>query len=303
MLREALGGERVSPEGIGDDGAVLRASDGRVVALDTVVEGTHFDLQWSSLADVAYKVFASNVSDIWAMGATPTAWLLSLAVPADLATIESAEALVAGFKDAVDLLAPTAHLIGGDTVRAPVLSLSVSMFGVAEEPLSRHTARVGDRLWVNGPLGWSRAGLELLRAGSDPATGGPFVHLHRRPAPAPFSAAAARAADCSAAMDISDGLAEDLRRMCKASHCGAQIRLPLPGRSELLSLEFLSDPTVDEFQLRGGEDFVALVASPTRPGDGFVEIGAVCEPHLGLTVIGPDGSRLSLPDAGFEHFS
>ncbi len=302
LLREALGGSRKSPEGIGDDAAVLRASDGRVVAMDTVVEGTHFDLRWSSIGDVAYKVFASNVSDIWAMGARPSAWLLSLGIPRVIANAESAHALVAGFVDAVSSFAPQIHLVGGDTVRAPFLTLTVTMFGAVEHPLTRHTGRVGDSLWVNGPLGWSRAGLRLL---SDDATvaSGRFVDLHRRPRPSPIDLSAAEEAGCSAAMDVSDGLAVDLRRLCQASGCGAELRLPLPGRDELLSLGFVSPKTVDEFQLRGGEDFVALLAAPRCPGPGFTKVGTICEPHLGLTAIGADGSRLCLPEAGFEHFS
>ncbi|MFT6400265.1 MAG: thiamine-monophosphate kinase [Bradymonadia bacterium] len=135
------------------------------------------------------------------------------------------------------------------------------------------------------------------------ASTGDFVRVHRRPQLPPFDPVLARAARCNAAMDISDGLAVDLRRFCDASGCGALIRLPLPGRAELLMLDFLSPANVDEFQLKGGEDFVALVAGPCCPGPEFVEIGTVCEPHLGLTVIGPDGSRQCLPDAGFAHFS
>lgn len=299
-LGAVLGRRQPPPGGIGDDGALLRADDGRVIVVDTVCEGTHFRLDWSLVADVAYKAIAVNVSDIWAMGAEPTVWLLSLGLPEQLATDEVMDELIAGFSEARDLLAPSLELVGGDTLRAPVLTMTVTMVGHCQTPFERGGARPGQTLWVNGPLGLSRAGLELLRGGH--LASGPFVDIHRRPRPRVFDPADARRAGASAVMDVSDGIAADLRRLCSASNCGAEVRLPLPGFEELRAALSVSEEEIHRTQLLGGEDFVHLVSSESRPGPDFRPVGRIVEADLGLTVIGPDGSRRALPEAGFEHF-
>lgn len=299
-LAEALGRPGPAPAAIGDDGAVLHESDGRVVVMDTICQGTHFRLDWSSLADVAYKALAVNVSDIWAMGARPTAWLLSLGLPARAATEVSLAELVDGFSSARETLAPTLELVGGDTIRTPMLTLTVTMLGATIAPLVRSAATPGQTIWVNGPLGFSRAGLDALRR--DKHATGPTVDHHRRPCPTWFDPQVAVDAGATAALDISDGLAQDLRRICAASGCGAEIDLPLPGSDVLKQLLGVSAREIDDLQLQGGEDFVHLVTSESRPGPSFSAIGRVVSRDLGLTVIRPDGSRRALPDAGFEHF-
>jgi thiamine-monophosphate kinase len=151
--------------GIGDDAAVVRAPSGSVVAaVDLVIEGRHFRQEWSSAYDVGVKAAARSLADIAAMGAVNTALLVALATPGalparwatDLASGLAAEATRAG-----------AGIVGGDTARAEVITLSVTALGDLEgrPPVLRSGARPGDVIAVAGPLGRSAAGLALLTAG------------------------------------------------------------------------------------------------------------------------------------------
>ena len=301
-LSRALGRPDGAPVGIGDDGALLREADGRIIVMDTAVEGTHFRLDWTGLADAAFKSIAVNVSDIWAMGAEPTAWLLSLGLPTERANNAAISSLIEGFVAARAQLAPALELVGGDTVRTPGLSLTVTMIGREVAPIRRDAARPGQGIWVNGELGIARAGLELLASGSETRDGALFT-AHARPTPRYYSPSLALSRGASAGMDISDGLATDLRRLCAASSCGGEIQLPLPGVETLRAHGLVDEEHLVSTQLLGGEDFVHLLASDRCPGPEFVRIGTVLAADLGLTVIRPDGSRQALPEAGFEHFS
>ena len=301
-LAEALGRAEPPPYGIGDDGALLREADGRVVVMDTVAEGTHFRLDWSSVSDAAFKAIAVNVSDIWAMGAEPSVWLLSLGLPAEMANDVVLSSLIEGFEDARDQLVPGLELVGGDTVRTPAISLTVTMIGHQIAPLRRDAAQPGQGIWVNGDLGLARAGLQLLEQGRV-GESGPLIAAHRRPVPRRFDPMLASQRGATAGMDVSDGLAADLRRLCAASRCGAEVSAPLPGLETLLRELGGEEAELGQLQLLGGEDFVQLLTCETRPGPEFLRIGTVVTADLGLTVIGPDGSRQALPEAGFEHFS
>ncbi|MCB9521184.1 MAG: thiamine-phosphate kinase [Myxococcales bacterium] len=299
-LRAALGAGRSSPEGIGDDGAVLLPTDGRVVACDALVEGVHFDRTWSSWQDVAYKALATNVSDIWAMGAEPTAWLLALGLPS--ADVWIVDDLVAGFAEAQRALGISLCLVGGDTVRAPVVSLTLTVFGAlaaGREVVTRAGAVAGMTLWLDGVPGVAHLGLAALRAGRghEPE----FVDVvacHRRPVPRRLPADV----PLGAAMDVSDGLVTDLRRMCRASEVGAEVRLPLPGRATLADAASSLGEDVDAAGLFGGDDYLRLVAAWERPGTGYVAVGGVVPAGDGLTLRGADGTRTPLTDRGFRHF-
>ncbi len=157
--------------GIGDDAAVVAAPSGSVVAaVDLLIEGRHFRRDWSSAYDVGVKAAARSLADIAAMGAVNTALLVALAAPGtlparwatDLAEGLASEATRAG-----------AGIVGGDTARADVVTLSVTALGDLEgrRPVLRSGARPGDVIAVAGPLGHSAAGLALLAAGRPGASG------------------------------------------------------------------------------------------------------------------------------------
>jgi len=267
--------------GPGDDAAVLSFPDGRVVATkDLLVEGVHFRRDWSSGYDVGRKAAAANLADVAAMGGTATALLIGLAAPPDLA-LDWVLQLADGLRDEAAVVG--AVIVGGDTVRAEQVVVSVTALGVLPgEPVTRAGARPGDLVVLAGRLGWSAAGLRLLQRG---VTDGPFVEAHRRPAPPYGMGPVLAAAGASAMCDVSDGLATDLDRIARAS--GVRIELDSAA---------LHDDAVDLHDvLTGGEDH-ALVATITTPPAACRVIGRVVTGE-GVVV---DGAA---PPDGWQHFS
>lgn len=152
--------------GPGDDAAVLRIPDGRVVATtDMLIEGRHFRTEWSSAADIGHKAAARNLADVAAMGAVPTALLVGFAGPGRLA-VDWVTELAEGI--AGECAKVGARIIGGDTSSAELLLLAVTALGdlAGREPVTRSGARPGDLVAVAGSLGSAGAGLALLAAGA-----------------------------------------------------------------------------------------------------------------------------------------
>ena len=152
--------------GIGDDAAAWRMDGIEASSIDTMVEGVHFRTATASWADIGWKAWVSNVSDMAAMGAEPVAGLIALGLPAELA-VEDVDALYDGMLEAC--AAYGTLLLGGDIVGSPVVFVTVAMTGRCEDaPLTRDAARAGDAVAVTGPLGASRGGLLLSgrRAGA-----------------------------------------------------------------------------------------------------------------------------------------
>lgn len=229
--------------GPGDDAAVIRAPDGRVVATtDLLVEGRHFRCDWSGPYDIGRKAAAQNLADVVAMGARPTALLLGLAAPADTQTgwIDS---LCDGLRDECDLVG--ASVAGGDTVRAPAITLAITALGdlAGRAPLTRAGARPGDLVAVRGRLGFAAAGLSLLERGvpaspaHEPEASGAdraaakLIGAHRRPRPPYDAGEQAARLGATALLDVSDGLVQDLGHVASASGVRVEIdtaALPVP---------------------------------------------------------------------------
>lgn len=316
VLRDALALEVETPWGIGDDAAVLNArAHDRVIATDLMVEGVHFRRDWSSLEDIAFKLFASNASDMWAMGAAPTEWLLNVAFPARPSEAD-ARALVRGFKAAMQQWGP-APLIGGDTsTSSGPLMLSATMLGaVRETPWVRSGFLPGDTLWVDGPLGWAAAGLQALsqQGPEADAWASEFVLQQRRPQrqPACYDFAA------RGAIDISDGLSVDLMHAARASSVRMVLQHELPGRAALAALlqrwpestpaslepaRGTHEAQLDAWQVAGGEDYVRVVGSSMCPGTGWHAIGFV---EAGPPSLFDErrGTRQELRPQGWNHFA
>ncbi|WP_240658677.1 thiamine-phosphate kinase, partial [Microbacterium sp. CPCC 204701] len=157
-------GESAAPVGPGDDAAVLAAADGRVVAtVDTLVHGPDFRLAWSTGFDLGYKAAAVNLADIAAMGATPTALLVALAMP-DRTRMSFVTAIADGLRAACDELAPGCVVEGGDLTVSDTLTLAVTALGAlaGRAPVLRSGARAGDVVAVAGQLGRAGRGLRVL---------------------------------------------------------------------------------------------------------------------------------------------
>lgn len=284
--------------GIGDDAAVLHDPRPLVITVDAAVEGVHFDLRWISPDDLAARAIESAVSDLAAMGATPTELLLAWSLPRET-TDAFVDALGAGSLRAARRLGM--RVAGGNLTGGPVLSLTTTAMGRAAGPLLRRDgARVGDVLAVTGHPGAAAVGLRALMAGRGDEHG-VFVERWRSPT-ARVAEGLAVAGRAHAAIDLSDGLASDAHHMATASGCALVIdveRLPmLPGQRETAAV---LGHDVTKLALHGGEDYGLLVAGPADAFDeGWTIIGEV---RLGEGVLVRQGEVVTpLVAAGWDHF-
>ncbi len=272
--------------GPGDDAAVIAAPDGRfVVTTDMMIEGPDFRLGWSTPHDLGWKAAASNLADVAAMGAVPTALVVALAAPSD-SPVALLEGISDGLRDACAALAPGCGVVGGDLSVSPTFTIAITAFGDLEgrPPVLRSGARPGDVLAVAGVLAESAAALALLFREAVGPDGDPESALadalrprtaaQLAPRPPIASGALAAIAGATAMLDLSDGLAIDAGRMAAAS--GVRIEFD----SALLG------PDADA-ALAGGEDHSLLAAFPpgvTLPAD-FRQIG-VCVAGSGISLDG-----------------
>jgi thiamine-monophosphate kinase len=310
------GTARVADVGPGDDAAVLRAPDGRVVATtDVLVEGRHFRRDWSSAEDVGHKAAAANLADVAAMGGVTTALLVGLACPADTPTTWL-EGVAAGL--AAECAPLGAAVVGGDTVSAApdssAVVLSVTALGDlgGRAPVLRSGARPGDVLALAGRLGWSACGLAVLRRGfTSPAAA---VAAHRRPAPPYAAGPAAAEAGATAMCDVSDGLLADAGHLAQESGVlvdvdrAALVRatLGLPGPLQQVAAALGGDPMA--WVLTGGEDHALLASFPAGADlpEGWAPIGTVREGEPGVRVDGEPAEAVAAAvgaeGTGHAHF-
>ncbi|MCY4487467.1 MAG: thiamine-phosphate kinase [Deltaproteobacteria bacterium] len=299
--------------GIGDDAAwVSTAGDSLLFTSDLLIEGVHFNREWISMRDLGHKSLTASLSDIAAMGGRPAFFLLSLALP-DIDTRQAA-ALV----DGIQALAAEHRvaLVGGDTCAADRLTIDVFLAGEAPHgAVTRAGARVGDDIYVTGTLGDSALGLALL---SDPRPKvsardrNYLVGRHHRPsARVKTGMLLAREGLAHAMMDVSDGLAQDLGHICRASRTGAvvhQARVPL-------SPAFVRVAGPDDLwcALAGGEDYELLfTAAPDarksvervarRAGVPITRIGECVPRKRGVTLVDAGGECAPLSAGGYDHF-
>lgn len=287
--------------GIGDDAAALNIPNNQslVVSTDTLVDQVHFD-QRISIADLAYKSLAVNLSDIAAMGATPIAFTLNITAPA--LSLPWCEAYLKG----VSALAEKHQvaLIGGDTTKGP-LTLTLTAYGVVEKgkAIQRSQAKVGDRLFVSGHLGEAAF---CLKHADKPAINMTALY---RPEP---QVALGRALQgiANAMIDLSDGLSSDLKHILHASQVGAivnadDIPIAKPIQKTLSAHEAL------QFALHGGEDYqlcftvpaekLAQIETLKKTFPDIYDIGEVTEAqnyHL------KQGNQtIALSAQGYQHFN
>ena len=267
---------------IADDAAVL--ADGLVLTQDTLIEGVHFRLEWTSWRDLGYKAAAVNLSDLAAMGAEPEGLLVTLALPGET-RVEDVLELYAGLNE------PEVPIVGGDTTAAPALALTVAAAGRSARAPGRRGALPGDVLVVTGPLGGAAAGLEALRRGL--AGFEELVHAFNRP-PYRLDAARVLAPVAHALMDLSDGIASDAARIAEQSGCRLVVeveKLPVCARlAEVADLPFWTM----------GEDYELLAA--LAPADAkatpFPVVGR-CETGSGVELL-LSGEPVRV--AGWDHF-
>ncbi len=254
--------------GPGDDAAVVSSADGRfVVTTDTMIEGHDFKLEWSTGFDLGFKAIASNVADVAAMGAKPTALVVAIALPGDT-QIAWLEDFADGLNAGLTQLAPGASVVGGDLARADQVVISVTAHGDLEglEPVLRSGAKPGDILAVAGTLGKAAAGLSLLQSEIADAKNAfdELVSIQLRPMPPIPAGVLANKAGATAMLDVSDGLAKDASRIAKATGVTVQIdKSALLGFEAVLELAALRlEVTTEDWVLFGGEDHALLATFP-----------------------------------------
>ncbi|QDY06981.1 thiamine-phosphate kinase [Micromonospora sp. HM134] len=284
--------------GPGDDAAVVAAPDRRVVAsTDVLVEGRHFRRDWSSARDVGHRAAAANLADIAAMGATPTALLVALCIPADLDTAW-VEELADGL--AAEAALVDAGVVGGDMSASATLTIAVTALGdlAGRPPVVRSGARPGDVVALAGRTGWAAAGLTVLSRGF--RTPRVLVEAYRRPeVPYPAGPEAALLGG-TAMIDVSDGLLADLGHLAKASGVGVDLRrdaFEVPPQMRDAAQALGVDPYT--WILAGGDDHALVATFPPTVAlpPSWRAVGRVVEGG-GVTV---DGDAYDGP-AGWDHF-
>ena len=286
--------------GLTDDAAVFAPPSGRelVMTADAMVESVHF-LPGTAPGLIARKLLRVNLSDLAAMGAAPFGYLITISVPRTLG-----DDWFAGFAAglALDQTAFGIAMLGGDTTETPgPLTLSLTAIGhvAPGTAILRSGAQSGDELWVTGTIGDGVLGLHAAR-GELPDPGGYLKSRYDLPTPRlgiPITGWA------RAAMDVSDGLFQDLGHICRASGVSAVIeaaRIPLSAQAAA------AGPDWRETAWIGGDDYELLLAAPpgVQPPAGVdaTRIGNFA-PGAGVRVIGPDGADLPLAAKGWSHFA
>jgi thiamine-monophosphate kinase len=284
--------------GIGDDAALLRPSPGMELAVSTdmLVEGRHFRAG-ADPESLGHKALAVNLSDLAAMGATPRWATLAIALP------EANENWIAAFAGGLFALAQRfgTELVGGDTTRGP-LCISITVVGEvpAGKALLRSGARPGEDIWVSGELGGAAIGLAM------PQVAAAAARLNR---PEPRVALGEKLRGvASAAIDVSDGFAQDLRHILEASGVGGLVRY-----ESLPKFPHADAKLQRRCVLSGGDDYELVFTAPQAKRDAVAAVGAglalplarvgsVEKGNPELAVLAANGKRLKV-DRGFDHFA
>ena len=302
--------------GFQDDAALWRHRDGWLIATtDALVEDVDFRLSTFSWEDIGWKALAVNLSDVAAMGGRPRGAFVTLCLPPGC---EAAD--VTALYRGMSALAEEARtpILGGDLSSSAQVMVNVAVIGEVaseEQSLRRAAARVGDEIAVTGVLGSAAAGLTLLEGGERARDGhaARFIAAQRRPIPRLREGRALVEAGVRCGMDVSDGLAADLRKLCAASGVAAEIMLAdVPTDADLPAA--LGD-AYRARALAGGEDCELLFTAPPQimqraqealAAGGLMEstvIGTVVSGRAGsVTVRDECGDVAPVPHAGFDHF-
>ena len=311
-------------KGVGDDCAVLRYGEKEtLVTTDLLLEGIHFDLTYTPLKHLGYKVAVVNFSDVYAMNGTPRQLTGSIGVSKRF-TVEHIEALYSGIRLACEIYG--VDLVGGDTSASVTgLIISATCVGEAEKGkvVYRNGAKDTDLICVSGDLGSAYMGLQLLERERSvskdsqdefhPAFEGREYLLERQLKPEArrdiVEALAKAGVVPTAMMDVSDGLSSELMHICKQSNTGCRIyeeRIPIDYQTAVMAEEF--NMNLVTAALNGGEDYELLFTVPLTDHEkvaameGVKIIGRITKPELGLYMETRDGAELQLRAQGWQAF-
>jgi len=308
--------------GVGDDGAVIdHFGKQTVISTDLLVEGVHFDLIYTPLKHLGYKSVIANISDIYAMNATPTQLVISLGL-SNRFSVEAVDELYEGIYAACEKYG--VDLVGGDTTSSQKgLIISITAIGevTPDTFVKRSTAQKGDLICVSGDLGASYIGLLFLERekkiylespGVQPDLEGEAYVVGRLLKPEArkdiIEFLAAQKIQPTSMMDISDGLSSEILHICKQSELGCVLyeeKIPIAEATKQAAFKFELDPTA--CALSGGEDYELLFTIPQSEYDKLVlneqisVIGYMTDAEQGAKLFTKGGSKYPITAQGWNH--
>ena len=308
--------------GVGDDAAVIdHFGKQTVVTTDLLVEGVHFDLMYTPLKHLGYKSVIVNLSDIYAMNATPTQIVISIAISSRF-SMEAVDELYEGIYAACEKYG--VDLVGGDTTSSQKgLIISITAIGevTPDKFVKRSTAQKGDLVCVSGDLGGAYIGLLFLERekkiflespGVQPDLEGEAYVVGRLLKPEArkdiIEFFEKETITPTSMMDISDGLSSELLHICKQSQLGCVLyedKLPIAEATRQAAFKFELDPTA--CALSGGEDYELLFTIPQADYDKLVlneqisVVGYMTEAEQGAHIITKGGSKHAITAQGWNH--
>jgi thiamine-monophosphate kinase len=298
--------------GIGDDACAWKNDAGvELATIDTLVENVHFTLDTITYQELGWKSLAVNVSDIAAMGGMPLYALVSLGLPGET-NVEDISKLYQGMLDLANQYNIT--IAGGNVVKTPQLTITVSVTGkpLNSAILKRSAAQLGDQVAVTGNLGTSAAGLRMLidKLKFDEQTTSLLRKAHQQPQPRIAEGQTIVQSGAKAAIDLSDGLINDLGHICKMSEVGVKINVGKVPIHPIVRDKFKESAT--ELALAGGEDYELLFTAKAETMHKVKKslkipitvIGDIISKHAGKVILlDAKGTMINLKQEGWDHFS
>ena len=283
--------------GIGDDAAVIKSSNNKLVAtVDMAVEDIHFNKKWSTPFQIGAKLTTANLADIFAMGAIPK-YLLVAASISELNNSETVTELAKGIRSVADKFEVT--VIGGDLSKSEKMTLSITALGeLSDQPILRSGARVGDLIYLSSLTGLSAAGLAILNRELDRPRYVVEAHLNPKLV-APEKLIKVATSMC----DVSDGLATDASHLSYASNVNFNLSKDLISQAadfkDLAELAKELSEDVFDWILTGGEDhfFLATVGKENESNELGIQIGSVGKGEGKLLLDG-----VEIKKTGYQHF-
>jgi len=283
--------------GIGDDAAVIKSSNNKLVAtVDMAVEDIHFNKKWSTPFQIGAKLTTANLADIFAMGAIPK-YLLVAAGISELNNSETVTELAKGIRSVADKFEVT--VIGGDLSKSEKMTLSITALGeLSDQPILRSGARVGDLIYLSSLTGLSAAGLAILNRELDRPRYVVEAHLNPKLV-APEKLVKVATSMC----DVSDGLATDASHLSYASNVNFNLSKDLISQAadfkDLAELAKELNEDVFDWILTGGEDhfFLATVGKENESNELGIQIGSVGKGEGKLLLDG-----VEIIKTGYQHF-
>jgi thiamine-monophosphate kinase len=283
--------------GIGDDAAVIKSSNNKLVAtVDMAVEDIHFNKKWSTPFQIGAKLTTANLADIFAMGAIPK-YLLVAAGISELNNSETVTELAKGIRSVADKFEVT--VIGGDLSKSEKMTLSITALGeLSDQPILRSGARVGDLIYLSSLTGLSAAGLAILNIELDRPRYVVEAHLNPKLV-APEKLIKVATSMC----DVSDGLATDAAHLSYASNVNFNLSKDLISQAadfkDLAELAKELNEDVFDWILTGGEDhfFLATVGKENESNELGIQIGSVGKGEGKLLLDG-----VEIKKSGYQHF-